>query len=151
MFVVFQWYPFLAERVIYLRYDIALRAMIYAFGIWRNGYYIIFSRSGNISYSVSCISYRKSDISLKNHPIWCLYFRSINTRSSLERVGIFTFSRFTCLRFRWGFLGSNREWGKGKKYLPFCLSVSPCLDEGAFPFCYQRFTILGCFWGGIVV
>ncbi len=46
----FQWYPFLAERVIYLRYDIALRAMIHAFDIWRNGYYIMFSRSGNILY-----------------------------------------------------------------------------------------------------
>ena len=38
-----QWYPFLSERVIYLRYDIALRAMIYACGIWRNGYYITFA------------------------------------------------------------------------------------------------------------
>ena len=40
--VVFQWYPFLTERVIYLRYD-HLRWMICAFGIWRNGYYIIFA------------------------------------------------------------------------------------------------------------
>ena len=40
----FQWYPFLTERVIYFRYDIALRAMIYAFGIWRNGYYIILAK-----------------------------------------------------------------------------------------------------------
>ena len=40
----FQWYPFLSERVIYLRYDIALRAIIYAFGIWGNGYYIMLAK-----------------------------------------------------------------------------------------------------------
>ena len=51
------------ERVIYLRYDIALRAMIYAFGIWRNGYYIMLAKQ---VYHTACrISYRVSDISLK--------------------------------------------------------------------------------------
>ena len=37
--------------MIYLRYDIALRAVIYACGILRNRYYIIFGQSENISYS----------------------------------------------------------------------------------------------------
>lgn len=37
--------------MIYLRYDIALRAVIYACGILRNRYYIIFEQSENISYS----------------------------------------------------------------------------------------------------
>ena len=39
-----------AERVIYLRYDIALCSVIYALRHIENGYYIIFLRSGNISY-----------------------------------------------------------------------------------------------------
>ena len=52
--------------MIYLRYDVALPAMIYACGILRNGYYIIFSRSGNISYGKVRISYCESNISLKN-------------------------------------------------------------------------------------
>jgi hypothetical protein len=58
-----QLYPFLPERVIYLRYDIALRAMIYAFGIWGTDItsclrskYIIRQRR---------ISYRTSDISFQ--------------------------------------------------------------------------------------
>ncbi len=51
------------ERVIYLRYDIALQAMIYACGTLRNGYYIIFSRRGNISYGFYRIPYLVRDIS----------------------------------------------------------------------------------------
>ena len=57
--------PFLPERVIYLRYDIALRAMIYAFGIWRNGYYIMLA-AGKYIIRQRRISYCASDISLKS-------------------------------------------------------------------------------------
>ena len=53
------------ERVIYLRYDIALRAMIYAFGIWRNGYYIMLA-AGKYIIRQRRISYCASDISLKS-------------------------------------------------------------------------------------
>ena len=60
-----QLYPFLPERVIYLRYDIALRAMIYAFGIWRNGYYIMLA-AGKYIIRQRRISYCASDISLKS-------------------------------------------------------------------------------------
>ena len=64
-----QWYPFLSERVIYLRYDIALRAMIYAFGIWRNGYYIIFATQiyhTALPYIIS----RKRYIIEKHNKLW---------------------------------------------------------------------------------
>ena len=53
------------QRVIYLRYDIALRAMIYAFGIWRNGYYIMLA-AGKYIIRQRRISYCASDISLKS-------------------------------------------------------------------------------------
>ena len=51
--------------MIYLRYDIALRAMIYAFGIWRNGYYIMIA-AGKYIIRQRRISYCASDISLKS-------------------------------------------------------------------------------------
>ena len=53
-----------SERVIYLRYDIALRAMIYASRMKKRILYHICG--ANISYGVSRISYRTSDISLKD-------------------------------------------------------------------------------------
>ena len=62
------------ERVIYLRYDIALRAMIYAFGIWRNGYYIMLAagkyiiRQRRISYCVAIYHFCKGSNSYAKLP-----------------------------------------------------------------------------------
>ena len=84
-----QLYPFLPERVIYLRYDIALRAMIYAFGIWRNGYYIMLA-AGKYIIRQRRISYRDSDISLKSN-IFCGIISSTNS----------TFNRRHLLPFAW--------------------------------------------------
>ena len=56
------------ERVIYLRYDIALRAMIYAFGIW--GTDIISYLQCKYIIRLCRISYCGSDISLKKAPVY---------------------------------------------------------------------------------
>ena len=61
----FQLYPFLTERVIYLRYDIALRAMIYASRMKERILYHIFTECKYIIRQRR-ISYRAGDISLKN-------------------------------------------------------------------------------------
>ena len=59
----FQWYPFLVERVIYLRYDIALSCDDICLRHMRNGYSIMLAKQ---VYHTACrISYRVSDISLK--------------------------------------------------------------------------------------
>ena len=59
----FQRYPFLAKRVIYLRYDIALSCDDICLRHMRNGYYIMLAKQ---VYHTACrISYRVSDISLK--------------------------------------------------------------------------------------
>ncbi len=86
-----QLYPFLPERVIYLRYDIALRAMIYAFGIWRNGYYIMIA-AGKYIIRQRRISYCRSDISLKSAAkpdIICSINKNLNSMVFKDIVGCF--------------------------------------------------------------